>query len=264
MAAACSDQRANPGGSAPAIREGARISAQGTARFHVLAAGSDTVVEWNSSAVVRRGVATGARRQAPTSLSEAAGGLLPQFAVADRIGATAPTALGPRTFTYTDTTKHHFYRLVATPGPAAGAPARLESFVDGEKVMQSDFAWTREVGGWRAQSAHVTGYYRGAALVEFDVTATSAEVAAAAWNLSKPLAVLAAGILPTELQAMQMCEAQWVAYTLAWGAYSIATIQLYLEPWSLIARLEYGLAAATYAASEVALYACYANGTVNP
>lgn len=258
-AAACSDQHATPGAPGPAIREGARITAQGTARFHFLNDGTDTTVAWTSAAVVKRGVAMAATRKAPTSISEAAAGLLPQLAVADR---AAPGARGVQTFIHTDTTNHHSYRLVVTPGPATGAPARLESFLDGQKVMQSDFAWTRDAGGWRAQSAHHTLYYRGVILSEQDVTATSAEVASASFDLMRPLARLGVALLPSEAQAAQAndCTGEWLMYG---GAFLLAVAaegNYYTDPtiWNKAAMAGAGM---VFAGAEYALLHClYPNG----
>lgn len=260
VAAACSDEHAIPGAPGAAIREGARVSAQGTARLRVIASGQETTVPWASSATVRRGIALAARREAPASLSEAAAGFLPQMAVAD--GAPSAIPAGVQTFTFTDSTKHHTYRLVATPGPATGAPARLEAYLDGQKVMQSDFTWTRDVGGWRAHSAHITGYYHGAVLAEGDVSATTAEIAGASLDLMRPLAHLGAVLLPTELRAAQatICTAEWLMWGLAEGAYGTASIALYLDPVNPGNWAAYWTAAAGVEVAEYFLYQCYARG----
>jgi hypothetical protein len=229
LALACSGDHAIPGAPGAAIREGAHVSAQGTARFHFVNGGTDTTVAWASAAVVKGGVAMAGRRSAPVSLSEAAAGLLPQLAVADR---AASGTRGVQTFTYTDTTKHHNYRLVATPGPAAGAPARLESFLDGQKVTQSDFAWTRAAGGWRVRSAHHTLYYRGAVVAEQDVTATSTDVSAASFDLMRPLARLGSALQPTDLQATTSndCVGEAAVYVGALRQYAAAIAQYYTDP----------------------------------
>lgn len=259
VAAACSDQHATPGAPGPAIREGARVSAQGTARFRFINTGTDTTVAWATSAVVKGGVAMAGRRSEPVSLSEAAAGLLPQLAVADR---AARDTRGVQTFTYTDTTKHHSYRLVATPGPAAGAPGRLESFLDGQKVTQSDFAWTREAGGWRAHSAHHTLYYRGAVLAEQDVTATSAEVAAASFDLMRPLARLGVALLPTDLQATTAheCTAEWLVYGWSLLVLAAAEAQYYSDPtlWNMAEYVGAGMRSA--GAAYALLHCLYGNG----
>jgi hypothetical protein len=176
------------------------------------------------------------------------------LAVADGAALKTP-ARGVQTFTFTDATRQHTYRLVATPGPTAGAPARLESFVDGEKRIQTDFVWTREAGGWRARSAHITGYYHGAPLAEADVTTTSGEVAAASWNLPRGGAALGGLLLPTELQAETACVKQYLGLAAADAAWGLATAALIanVNPLTVLA---YWGSAAWVGQAELDLYDC--------
>ena len=264
--AACTDragQRAHEPTSPNALivsppADGTKFRARGAGNISLaLAGGSVTapIPAWTATATMTGGVAI--QDPSPSPLGA--------LAVAKANRMLMPSSGGARYSSFTDELGNQ--TDVAWIFAPDGGPVRaVQTFVNGDLVMVTDYYWVAKNGGWTLGSSTrrtvVAGQQRGA------VVALSSSVEWLAARRSPADAIRQLGekagraFLPGDLEAQVLsgvCRAEWLEYVAATAALSVALMALEKQPTNPILIAAAIAAAARATVAEMRLWLCQQN-----